>query len=69
MINCSKCEELKALLQEAKRDHEFGYDGEGRCPKFFFFGDPTEEIEAEAATCDCGADAWNTRIDEALKCE
>jgi len=52
----TKVSELTALLRESKRDHDF-CDNDG-CPKAMVGG--------ENAVCDCGADAWNARIDAVL---
>ena len=57
-------EPLVALLREARRSHDKGYNEEScdypPCPK-------SDECEAnDNMACTCSADAWNARIDAVL---
>ena len=44
---------LLTLLAESKREHDGTMEG---CPKLW----------SNDATCDCGADAWNARVEAVL---
>jgi hypothetical protein len=65
----SRIKELEALLRESKRTHDRGYNEEScdypPCPKSNDDdnGGPGE-LEHK---CTCSADAWNAKVDEALR--
>ncbi len=50
-------EAMIALLREARREHSDGED----------MVCATDYAAPERGLCDCGADAWNAKIDEILK--
>lgn len=52
-------EKLSALLVESKREHEEGGADFVGCRKIW------DHVHAE---CDCGAQAWNEKVDAALRC-
>jgi hypothetical protein len=54
---------LRALLRESKREHLPAYfEGKEICPKSWC----GEGINSEEL-CNCGADTWNAKVEEALK--
>ena len=68
-------EPLIALLQESRREHyHFGGDIPGtdccpRCTCQCWPADPEPDFEPEPNSklpCDCGADAWNARVEAVL---
>lgn len=69
-------ESLKALLRESKREHTHCDDSWyccGRCqhPDHIlneneFLDSHTDEGARTSGVCNCAADAWNIRVDEAL---
>lgn len=61
---------LLALLAESRRGHYHCDDSHYCCPMCTspdHVGLVEGEVHTPGKPCDCGADAWNAKIDEALK--
>lgn len=59
-IALGEIDRLKALLLESKRNHYICDDCWYSCPA------SGECCNENSELCDCGADAWNTKVNEAL---
>lgn len=64
----AKLAELVALLRESKREHHHCGDSWYCCPLCLHEDHGRRGMrQDDNGTCNCGASAWNARVDEALK--
>ncbi len=59
-----RIEKLRALLRESKRYHRYCEDGWYSCPK-----EADGCLDEREDECNCGADEWNTKVDNELGIE